>query len=363
MEWNMSQVNSMVDMDMLKELVDDSAYRALGERVRQMTSLPTFAMLLEKACEGIAPTISKCRGDLEVAFPGGRLTGDLSVYNDSLGVGLDLVAVEAQTLACGTLNAQAGVIGKTCVVLQQVHSLAQLDVAMHPEYGIPEAVRVAFARLWNASTPVRACVNAPGYLTSVFRAPLLQHPGDLSHLVPAAVVADTLAMADRAMEKTVSDWADFLVKTSEELQSVTPVWQLHSTDIWSPAAKAVLLPLIESPAWAWPTPEALPKHALLHTVHGQAKRMNKEVGNSFSAATLKDSKTVLSHTAETSALAYALHVLVKILPKLDAVELKKTAATTLRAQVLSKHYQLPEGIMEAISQAAETGVEPKFRDV
>jgi hypothetical protein len=67
-----------------------------------------------------------------------------------------------------------------------------------------------------------------------------------------------------------------------------------------------------------------------------------------------------NHGSETGSLAYALHVLCRVLPMLSSTELKTTAAATLEAQLLSRRYNLPDGIWQAVSLAKETGQGPSF---
>ncbi len=115
----------------------------------------------------------------------------------------------------------------------------------------------------------------------------------------------------------------------------------------------------EGSFWCWPDPVGLAKTNFLNTILLQLKKLNRE-SVVVNPVCMGKARQVVSHGSETGALTYALHVLLKVLPLLDTLELKKACADTLFTQLKSKNYSVPAQVWEAVEQAKTDGAAPIF---
>lgn len=357
--WKVSAI--VASSSEMRTLLTPAACTAFEGQVRSMTATPIANLLKEKAKQPLQPLLDETMQEFQTLFPEGRISQNLAVYAGSTDTLLAKVMVEATALGCTALSTQAEVLNNTCKLLNAVYTMVGTDIIVG-EGGIPDAAREVFRLTRTAMVPVSAYVVAPDFLSDLWKPLSGWSVGDLSSIASVTIMPDTLSLAASTCEKSMAHWSQSLDECCKSLEACTPPWQVHKDDLWGPASELALRGLIDGPAWSWPNPTALAKSSKLTNLLNQFKRLGKDVGGTLvSVDILKKGKEVCHHVSETSAMCYTLHVLLKVIPMLDTSELRVTAATTLKSQILSQRYSLPDMMWDALEAAVKTGTSPVFR--
>jgi hypothetical protein len=185
-------------------------------------------------------------------------------------------------------------------------------------------------------------------------------PDLVDHFPGAELCTQAVRAVSTVTGALASEWVAEMNKTADEIEHSTPPWQLYNTDMWCAAAEPVIRNLVaDGSLWSWPNPDGLTKTNFLSIIWNQLKKLNRETVIAPPEC-MGRARQVVTQGSETSALTYTLHVLLKVLPTLDTLDLKTTCADTLDTQLKSKNYALPAQIWEAVERAKKDGSIPIF---